>query len=262
MSLSTDIKKSSPKAWGESIHLLHGINRDVVQSHVKTMDRSLQLMGQTRPIITSRFNFVDGVMRRYVIDGQHLGQALYNRDEEMEWMDIKVASEVDLITKLSFFNATSKSWMLSDYVKSWSWLEDKEDFKRLLKLHNMLGTSVNTLVMNLSLIDPRASKAAGHPVKNGTFEIKSVSIGTKCAKEFAEVTKVLPSSSRVSIRLFCKAFSYWFHEHHISYDQAKFIKHVQRNLDIIRIFDDSNDEAVEFMNNFGGRGRIIQLTGS
>jgi hypothetical protein len=254
------IKFASPKSAWETFHYLEGINRDVIKPHVRIIQESIKLMDVIRPVIVANINFIDGIKRRYIVDGQHLFEALINLDMEVPYLEIKIKDEYDLIKKIACLNASSKSWMLPDYVKSWSWLEGKEDYRKLLKTHNTTRLSINVLAMAFSLVDVRGGGADKNIIKRGDFTIENYSLGKKCADALVDVLANAPRGNRVATRCFVKAFSHWYHKNYTTYNAERFLKYMAKNRDTIRIFDDSNDEAVEFMNGFGGRSKIIDLT--
>jgi hypothetical protein len=245
----------------DAFHFLTHINRDVVKSHVRTIRNSIEDMDCIRPLVCANVDFIDGIKRRYIVDGQHLFHALVDLDREIPYVMITCKTEEELIRKIAKLNASSKSWTLVDYVRSWSWLEGKEDYKKLLKAFNTIGLSINALVMCFSLTDVRQSTrtVAGHPVKNGTFEIVYYQKGLQCAKYLKEIIAETPRAGRVQQRLLTKVFAHWFHEYPGAYDHNKFLAYVRRNRDVIMHFDDTNDEAEDFMNRFGGKGKIIEL---
>jgi len=259
MSLETPKVKRASLAR-DQWKFLHGINRDVTQSHVETMKASVQKLNQTRPVIISQIKFITGKNEWFIIDGQHLTEALIALDRNIIYIELKIDSPEHLIEVIALLNATSKAWTLIDYVKSWSWLPDKEDYKKLLTVSNETGIGVAALVMAYSLTDARYSRSnSGNIIKSGQFKIKNHRVGDAEVKHLTHILKEVPRNNRIATREFVRAFSHWFHKFHAIYDHTDFILYVARHRDLFRLFDDNNHEAIKFMNKFRGGSYVLEI---
>ena len=100
-------------------------------------------MGCIRPVIVTSMNFIDGVRRTYVIDGQHLSTGLIRMGMDIPYIEIPIKDARDMIEHLALLNASSKSWTMDDYVLSWSYLE--EDYRKLKNLKQVYDMDTNVL---------------------------------------------------------------------------------------------------------------------
>ena len=77
------------------------INRLTDIGHIQKMINSVRNMGVVRPVICVRITFVDGRQKLYVIDGQHLFNALMAENLEIPYVIIDVEEKIDLVNKRS-----------------------------------------------------------------------------------------------------------------------------------------------------------------
>jgi hypothetical protein len=146
---------------------LSGINRPVGSGHVATLRESILNMGILRPVIVATLDFIDGVKRTYVVDGQHLFTAIQGLNAPVRYVHIQVKDKRELIEKIAKLNASSKSWMQIDYVRAWASLKDS--YKRVLKAYMEYHLPILSIVAIGMNKTERSSLAI--TVKRGEVEI-------------------------------------------------------------------------------------------
>ena len=101
-------------------NLLAGINRPVTPAHVTKISTSIQKNGNARAVIIVKVDFIDGVMKSYIIDGQHLFFALLRNNMDIPYVTMEVKNKEELVETIALLNTSSKSWTTMDYVSAWS----------------------------------------------------------------------------------------------------------------------------------------------
>lgn len=148
-------------------NFLSGINRPTLAAHINKMRRSILNMGCVRPIVVAELDFIDGVLRRYIIDGQHLFEALRGLELSIPYSLVEVRDKEELIQKIALLNASSKSWVLLDYVRAWKCLiNDYNIIYNTYMTYHLPITSIAAIAMNKT---ERSSLSAN--VKSGEIKI-------------------------------------------------------------------------------------------
>lgn len=129
-------------------------NRPVKASGVRKMQNSIETVGIYRSLIlvyTNRFS-ADGSYQLYVIDGQHLRQAILdtNFDEIEGFKDVKIIhiDDIDRIDYLtSILNDVGNKWNLDNFLKLWI-ARDKQSYLTLSQDYLMKKnyTTLNSIV--------------------------------------------------------------------------------------------------------------------
>ena len=114
--------------------LLAGVNRPVIPQHVTKLAASIEAMGVIRPVVVARFDFLDGVMNTYIIDGQHLYHALMRMGWDIPYTEVVIKDNLDLAEHLALLNSSSKSWTMKDYITVWA--NVNKDYVKLNKYFN------------------------------------------------------------------------------------------------------------------------------
>ena len=55
----------------ETLNFLPGVQRKMILAHSNVLTNSIQLYGFIRPVIVVEVDFIDGYMRKYIVDAQH-----------------------------------------------------------------------------------------------------------------------------------------------------------------------------------------------
>lgn len=130
-------------------NFLVNINRPVIGSHVNKLRSSILKMGVIRPIVVAKLSFLTGKEEHFIIDAQHLFFALQGLGLSIPYTEINVKDTEELIECIALLNASSKSWVLKNYVVAWQTLHS--DYKILLKSNNETNipfTALAAIAMN------------------------------------------------------------------------------------------------------------------
>jgi hypothetical protein len=204
------------------------MNRELDPPHVQKMLKSANLMGVIRPITACRTNIIDGIMKLYIIDGQHLATSLASLNMEIPYIVIDVEDEKDLIHKMAYLNNSSKSWALLDYVNAFKMIY--ADYGKLIKFKNMY----NIEPLMLAMISMNCSLTASSKlIKSGEFKITNPNTEDMC-KLFNDFFIKIGSADRwvkhYFLNVFMKAYG--------TYNHATALTNLDKHLKTIKAMSD------------------------
>lgn len=212
------LKKDSSKG----LKFLNGINRPVSPSHVTKISNSITKMGLIRPVVVAKIDFLDerGV---YIVDGQHLFYALMRLGMDIPYTIITIKNEVDLIEKISLLNASSKSWVILDYITAWSFISP--EYK---KLHSYYNTYDFELCFTAGVLSDLTTVQGGNSmvsnaIKKGKFKINNEPVKKKILDNLTEVFTIVSRMNRLENRYFCNEYYDFIKIMGGSYNHEKFM---------------------------------------
>lgn len=224
----------------EMFHLLP-MNRVINGKTVELMVKSIRNMGTIRPMVCIKTNVFDGVMRTYVIDGQHLLTACQREQIPVPYTYIDVEDELDIVHKMAFLNNSSKSWLLTDYVNAWRYyLADYGKLKQYTQRYNLEVLMVAQICNN--------SKGAGNmaggssAIKLGEFTIVNP-IAEEMCKKFSDLFIAIGRADRWVKHQFLYVF---LQAYGPKYDHDKTLKNIKKHMAQIKIMSDV-DKANEYI---------------
>lgn len=216
------LKKEASKGF----YYLANINRQVNPSHVTKLAESIQMIGVIRPIVVSSISFLTGKTEKYIIDGQHLFNALLRLGLDIPYVEIEIKSKEELIQKIALLNASSKSWQLVDYITAWSSL--KEDYVTLNKYFNVYDIELRALSNILEGSDVNNGKITPK-IKKGTFTVRDEAAAKIILDMVTDVLKVIPRVGRHDNRYTVSEFVDFYRKNRTSYDHKKFINGLKKS---------------------------------
>ena len=93
------------------------MNREIRSEHVEKLVKSIRTMGIIRPVIICKTDVIEGEMKNYIVDGQHLATADFIITNSKAAQMCKEFSEIFLMinnvsrsVKFSFLNAFMQSY--------------------------------------------------------------------------------------------------------------------------------------------------------
>lgn len=145
-------------------------------------------------------DFIDGIRRLYVLDGQHLLNGLIRYDEEIPYIIIPIKDEKELVEKIALLNSSSKPWILQDYVTAWASLE--KDYIKLNKYHEVHDIEFSILASILGEVSLANGTTISKLIKNGDFRIINEEKGCEIVKNLSECLKNMNRMDRKANRYF------------------------------------------------------------
>ncbi len=147
--------------------LLIGINRQIKPSHVATMRKSVKETMVIRPIVVAKLSFMPDKICWYIIDGQHLFEALCYLNLPIPIVEIIINTPIELIERLALINNSSKKWDTAQYVNAWKNIKPVYGVLEEKRAKTGLPyVSITALAMNIPSRSGIAKK-----IKEGEFDI-------------------------------------------------------------------------------------------
>jgi hypothetical protein len=212
------------------LYLLAGINRPITPQQVTKLAESIDKMGVIRPIVIASMDFIDGINKKYIIDGQHLFHALIRNNMDIPIIEIKINSKQDMVEKIALLNASSKSWTMVDYITSWCCIKD--DYKKLFKYYNIYDFELQFLASILSG-NTMTNSAGGNNtiskvIKKGLFSIQDELNNVKILDYTTDMLKIIPRLNRVENNYTCNEYVKFIRSTQ-NYNHKKFLERLAKN---------------------------------
>ena len=213
------------------------MNREIRSEHVEKLVKSIRTMGIIRPVIICKTNVIEGEMKNYIIDGQHLATACEREKLPIPYVTIKCENEIDIVEQMGMLNNSSKSWALIDYVNAYKFCF--MDYMKLLKFKNLYNLELNMVAAlctnHYSLVKNSQT------IKTGTFTITNSKAAQMC-KEFSEIFLMINNVDRGIKFAFLNAFMQSYNK----ITQKSIINNLKKNLKQIKLISD-NTEASNYI---------------
>jgi hypothetical protein len=212
----------------KSFYYLAGINRPISPGQVSKLAQSLISMGIIRPIVITEVDFISGKKGKYIVDGQHMFNALIRNGMDIPYVTINVKDKKELVERIALLNASSKSWTLFDYITAWSSLV--EDYGRLNHYFQVYDIELSVLAGVLSDTPFASGSTITKKIKDGSFFIVNEKENVKILDYMTDVLKVVPRMNRYENRYTCNEF-YKFIRSNRSYNHQSFMTKLEKNKD-------------------------------
>ena len=213
------------------------MNRGIDSKHVQKMIASIRKMGVLRCVITCTTDIIEGILKTYIIDGQHLATALEREGMPIPYIDIVIESEEDLVEKMAYLNNSSKSWDLMNYINAWKMI--RPDYMKLFKWKNMYDIEITMLAIigvNNAGIRQGTSK-----IKTGEFKITNSRAEEMC-KAFNDIFLKIGMSDRAVKFQFLTAFM----QAYGNYNHAKVLANIDKHLKTVKLMN-TGDETGQYI---------------
>jgi hypothetical protein len=226
-SLKSRIKALKP---GETLSYLAGINRAIDPAQVTKLAESIDLMTLVRCIVVAKISFIDGKLRSYIVDGQHLFNAKLRNNIPIEYVEIEVKNLTELVERIAYLNASSKSWKLVDYILAWSSVNP--DYKKLNQYFNIYDFELSVLASILSNNTLKSNEGGSSITKNikkGNFKIVDEDFNVSILNDLTDILKIIPRMNRFENRYVCSEYVNFRRTSGCSYNHKTFIKNLDKN---------------------------------
>ena len=204
---------------------LAGINRPINPSQVTKLAKSLEMMGIIRPVVIAEIAFINGKTGKYIIDGQHIFNALIRLGWEIPYVTIPVKDKQDLVEKIAMLNASSKTWSMQDYVTAWSSL--KQDYVKLNHYFQVYDLEINELAAIL-MNGIRSGSGITKTIKLGEFKIVNEQRNVEILNYVTDMLKVVPRMNRYENKYAVSEYVKFLRSTQ-GYNHTKFINNLKKN---------------------------------
>jgi hypothetical protein len=225
-------------------HYLAGINRPIYPAQVTKLAKSLNRMGCLRPVVVSEISFITGKPQLYIIDGQHLFNALLRNNTSIPYIVIKTKDKKDLIETIALLNASSKTWSMQDYVTAWSSLI--EDYVKLNHYFEVYDIEMSIVAAILTESQPSSGNVT-KKLKDGSFRIINEKKNIKILDQLTDVLNVAPRMNRFENRYLCSEYVR-FVKNTSKYNHQKFLQNLTKNKKQLLLATQEEGKLVELFN--------------
>jgi len=209
----------------QSFCYLAGINRAINPAQVTKLAESVNKMGIIRPVVVAYIAFVDGIKKLYIIDGQHLFNALIRNNMDIPYVIIEVKDKTDLVEKIALLNASSKNWTMLDYITAWASLS--QDYVKLNHYYQVYDIDLATLATILMGGSVDGSNTV-RTIKNGQFKIVDEKFNVSILDYVTDLLKVIPRMARNDNRYTAREYVKFLRTTK-TYNHKKFIDNLKKN---------------------------------
>jgi hypothetical protein len=204
---------------------LAGINRPIYPGQVTKLADSINKMGVVRPVIIAEFSFISGKKTKYIIDGQHLFNALIRNNMEIPYVTIDIKDKRELVETIAKLNASSKNWALVDYILAWGALiPDYVKLNHYFQVYDFDMGVISSILMDTTQDGGNIAKR----IKDGNFRIINEDKNVELLNNLTDVLKVIPRMDRFQNRYVCREYAK-FAKSCSKYDHTKFINNLKKN---------------------------------
>ena len=209
----------------QSFSYLAGINRPIYPAQVTKLAESVIKMGIIRPVVIAYISFVDGVKKPYIIDGQHLFNALIRNNMDIPYVAIEVKDKTDLVEKIALLNASSKNWSMCDYVTAWASLSnDYVKLNHYYQVYDIDLCTLATILLGQSIDGSNTVKT----IKNGNFKVVDEKLNTTILDNITDLLKVITRMARNDNRYATREYTKFLRTTN-TYNHKKFIENLKKN---------------------------------
>lgn len=204
-------------------HLLP-FNRKKKEGHVLELMDSIRQFGILSYGVVVETDLVDGVMRKWIADGQHRLEGEKRLGLPYYYTMTTVRSLEELVLLIARLNATSKPWPLKQYLETWASLK-APDYVTLR--NTQLETKIQTSIL-LEIFSGKDRRAATKLLTGGKFVIPDMAQSKKFIKYILDIRTIatLPKS-----RIFSSALLKVFKEQR--YDHQVFVNNIKKKKSMI-----------------------------
>jgi len=225
---------------------LAGINRPIYPAQVTKLAESINKMGVIRPVIIAELSFITGKSTKYIIDGQHLFNALIRNNMDIPYVTIIIKDKQDLVETIAKLNASSKNWALFDYITAWGSLVP--DYIKLNHYFQVYDFDMGTISSILNDNSTDGGNMA-RKIKNGTFKIINEEQNVKILNQLTDVLKIVPRMNRLENTYLCREYVK-FSRNCVKYNHDKFLKNLDKNKEAFALVTHEDGKLKEMFNKF------------
>ena len=228
----------------QGLALLAGVNRPIIPTHVIKVCKSIRRYGMLRPVIVVETTLFTGKTERYIIDGQHAYNACLSLGIEIPYIIIPNLNTIEeIISCIAYFNASSKSWAMADYVHAWSSV--REDYRQLNQLYEQFDLDFDTIMTATTEADGGSQVAK---LKRGEFVVADYEKAHRVCQQISDVFEIIPRLDRFSNRTLTRACANLFKQDSYSAGKhAKMLAYMATHSDELKFVTSDSDTVKEFL---------------
>ena len=244
LSTETSLRDIKWLKANQGLALLAGVNRPIIPTHVTKVCTSIRKYGMLRAVIVVETALFTGKTERYIIDGQHAYNACLSLGIEIPYIIIPNLNTIeDIIGCIAYFNASSKSWSMADYVHAWSSV--REDYRQLNQLYEQFDLDFDTIMTAATETDGGSHV---RKLKRGEFVVADYEKAHRVCQQISDVFEIIPRLDRFSNRTLTRACASLFKQETYSAGKhAKMLAYMAKHSDELKFVTSDSDTVKEFL---------------
>jgi hypothetical protein len=168
-------------------HLLK-FNRKVDKAHVKKLVESMKKNGFKGVIQIIKTKFIDGVMRYYVVDGQHRLAAAQQLGIPIRFELTELNTKKEAAQFIAELNTSAKSWGTSNFLQVWSDMAI-EEYVKLTQIQKETGFQITPLLEAYLGTSDQAD------YRKGTMKFPNEENSDKIISQMVDLNQYLPDKA-------------------------------------------------------------------
>jgi hypothetical protein len=218
------------------------MNRGVDSKQIEALVQSIRKMGVRRSVMCIKTDLIDGELKTFIIDGQHLLHACQREGIPVRYEYIEVVDLDDIVHTMAFYNNSSKSWKLMDYVNAWLYIHpDYLTLKKFKNLYNLEPLMIAGICNNSDSYN--GVSAASDLIKTGNFKVTNSKAEAMC-KDFSDLFIKIGKADRWVKHNFLRVFIQAYNSK--NYDHKTTLQNIDDNIKTIKAMTDIS-EANQFI---------------
>ena len=208
------------------------MQRPTLSKHTQELVESIRVLGNTRQVICCKVDFFTGSKLTYVIDGDHLLDSCRREQIPVRYEYVEVLDKDDLVRKMAYYNNSSKSWQLKDYIHAFSFCNpDYVTLSRYMGLYNLESLMIAAICNNETSYN--SVFAASSKIKNGEFTITNPKAEEMC-KAFSDLFIKIGSADRWVKKQFLNVFI----QAYPTYNHKQTLANIEEHIKTIKVMSD------------------------
>lgn len=195
-------------------------NRKTNNRHITDLVESIKLFGVLTFVIVVETDCVDGIMKKWVVDGQHRFKAYKYEGLPILYTKANASTKEELVRLIAKLNHTSQNWSLKNYLDAWTSLKIPE-YLQLQKLHTT--TKVPFTLMLQIFENETNKKTVQERFCDGKFKMKNEQRARQTISYLSDTQTILPKNRDLFV-------GHWglIKKHGVNYDHAKFMRNLKK----------------------------------
>lgn len=166
-------------------------NRTINKKHVRRLVESIESFGPQSFVNIAETDCVDGVMRKWIVDGQHRFMAYQFKKMPILYTISKVSTKEEMVRLIAVLNHTAKTWHLRDYLRAWCQL----GIRSYVTIENALTKTRLPITVLLELFSGQVRSIATDNFQQGKYHIRDLHQAETHVSNLVELKPLLPRSS-------------------------------------------------------------------
>ncbi len=180
----------------EGFHFLP-FNRPKDKNHIRGIAESIDEFGIIGLVTVAETDCVDGIMKKWIVDGQHTFSAEVSRNKPIIYIIVPVSSKLELIRLIAVLNNRRKPWQMKNYLHAWKSMD--------IPIYESIDVWVTQKKLSFALVLETMSGLEQGPAstafKDGNFRPDRNINHEKVLSDVYELKPLLPKLSKLPIML-------------------------------------------------------------